>query len=79
MKLLSVLLAGLLGFIVVGDHIDTIVNPNGNGHYQINYDQYCATKVARVGNKWRITLTNGETVDFTDPAGLRLDYSRPCQ
>lgn len=77
MKGLALFLIGFAGFVLVGDRIDSITQTE-DGH-QVSYENYCATKVAKVGNKWRVTLSNGETVEFTDPAKLRLDYGRPCQ
>ena len=77
MKQLALFLVGFAGFILVGDRIDTITQTE-DGH-QVNYEKYCATKVAKVGSKWRVTLSNGEMVEFTDHARLRLDYNRPCE
>jgi len=77
MKQLALFLVGFAGFILVGDRIDTITQTE-DGH-QVTYEKYCATKVAKVGSKWRVTLSNGETVEFTDHARLRLDYNRPCE
>ena len=68
----------LFGFVLVADRVDTITT-TGEEQYQVNYESYCATRVARAGKLWRVWLTNGEQVEFTESSRLRLDYNRPCE
>jgi hypothetical protein len=77
MKALASLLI-LIGFVLVADRVDTITTA-GDDQYQLNYESYCATRVVRAGKLWRVWLTNGERVEFTESSRLRLDYNRPCE